>query len=600
MIGKKQKFETVNENRKKRHKNAPMDFNNVIDSLKNTNGRVRSIEENALIIQALAYFQNNEMSLDQACKECEKMFKGSHNTYRALWKYFEETGSLNISETHEKKGLIPHKFLEIYDMTNEEIESFIEFAYEFTISNRTGFSINDLENFLREEKSIIIDRSTILYLLEEYNFVWSNQPVYYGCQYQQDRISELKRFLFQYSQAKQLELQNTHVIVATDESWANTGTSFESSWVHKCDTENINIDNCPVCSKFVDLANGDAKRQISKLSIGKRCVFAHCITRNGLLVDEAKDGTFLQPPFDDIENLNKTLNTCEYIIECGNDNTKDYHQQMDFEKYVLWFENRLIKTLNSSFHDKKGVIFLDQCPFHMVSNGMPASNSSKQEIADLYKKHNIHHVQIKRFDEFGEIGPLITFETAQFNKNPHTLNPNLGGPSKDEMYIYLFLYLKKKKPDVLEPVISQIAKKHGHVVLFACPYNPNDMPSEFLNSYVKSMVKRRSKKNRSILELKSDIRCGFYGGETKSKRQHSPVNAKMCSGWFNKVEQNMNNEIRNILNIEANISNLWETNCAYSLFSPFFRIPKTYKTLQKLSKKFVIVIDNEDQQFFDL
>jgi hypothetical protein len=102
------------------------------------------------------------------------------------------------------------------------------------------------------------------------------------------------------------------------------------------------------------------------------------------------------------------------------------------------------------------------------------------------------------------------------------------------------------------------------------------------------------------LELKSDIRCGFYGGETKSKRQHSPVNAKMCSGWFNKVEQNMNNEIRNILNIEANISNLWETNCAYSLFSPFFRIPKTYKTLQKLSKKFVIVIDNEDQQFFDL
>ena len=129
-------------------------------------------------------------------------------------------------------------------------------------------------------------------------------------------------------------------------------------------------------------------------------------------MEEAKDNTFLQPPFDDIENLNKTLNTCEYIIECGNDNTNDYHQQMDFEKYVLWFENRLIKTLNSSFHDKKGVIFLDQFPFHMVCNGMPASNSSKQEIANFYEKHNICHVQVKRFDEYGEIGPLITFEST--------------------------------------------------------------------------------------------------------------------------------------------------------------------------------------------
>jgi hypothetical protein len=52
-------------------------------------------------------------------------------------------------ETHEKEGLIHHKILEIYDMTNEEVESFIEFAFEFTISNRTCFSVNDLENFLR-------------------------------------------------------------------------------------------------------------------------------------------------------------------------------------------------------------------------------------------------------------------------------------------------------------------------------------------------------------------------------------------------------------------------------------------------------------------
>ena len=75
--------------------------------------------------------------------------------------------------------------------------------------------------------------------------------------------------------------------------------------------------------------------------------------------------------------------------------------------------------------------------------------------------------------------------------------------------MYLFLYLKKKNPNVLEHDIAQIAKKHGHQVLFSCPYNPNDMPSEYLNSYVKLMVKKRCKKHRTILELKNDIRDGF-------------------------------------------------------------------------------------------
>ena len=70
----------------------------------------------------------------------------------------------------------------------------------------------------------------------------------------------------------------------------------------------------------------------------------------------------------------------------------------------------------------------------------------------------------KRFDEFGEIGPLITFETAQFNKNPHTLNPNLGGLSKDEMYIYLFLYLKKKKENTSQPKLN--ASMHDTSFLF--------------------------------------------------------------------------------------------------------------------------------------
>jgi len=274
---------------------------------------------------------------------------------------------------------------------------------------------------------------------------------------------------------------------------------------------------------------------------------------------------------------------------------------MDFEKYVKWFENRLINTFNTIFPNKKAIIFLDQCPFHMVCNGMPSSTEPKEKVIDYYKNYNISSIQVQRFKENGDLGPILEFETDHFGKKPSKVNPNLGGPSKDEMYLYLFLYLKKKNPEALEPVISQIARKYGHKVLFACPYNPNDMPFEFLNSYVKLMVKQCCRKHRTILELKNDIRSRFYGGITLSKRQHNKVNQNMCSGWFDKAEQNMNEEIKKMLNVEnTNISNMWKENCEYNLFSPFTRIPKTTKTLKKLSKQFVIVIDGEQQKFIDL
>ena len=48
-----------------------------------------------------------------------------------------------------------------------------------------------------------------------------------------------------------------------------------------------------------------------------------------------------------LRNLEMKLNTYEYIIECFNDNSKDYHQQMNFEKFIKYFENRLVHSCNN-------------------------------------------------------------------------------------------------------------------------------------------------------------------------------------------------------------------------------------------------------------
>ena len=144
------------------------------------------------------------------------MFGGSHNTYRSLWNYYIDTRDLNISDSHLTRGIQPIKIHEIVDMKKEVVDAFLNFCFEYTVLNGTGFSIPDMLAFL-EDSEIVIDTSTAYHLLREYNFIWTNQQVYYGNYYQEDRIKELTRFLYQYSNALQLEKSGTHVIVALDE-----------------------------------------------------------------------------------------------------------------------------------------------------------------------------------------------------------------------------------------------------------------------------------------------------------------------------------------------------------------------------------------------
>ena len=84
------------------------------------------------------------------------MFKGSNNTYLTLWNYFIETCDFDISQTHHKRGLEQHKMLEIWDM-DDKIDYFLQFAFDYTVSNNTSFSINDLISFLNDEHGIILD-----------------------------------------------------------------------------------------------------------------------------------------------------------------------------------------------------------------------------------------------------------------------------------------------------------------------------------------------------------------------------------------------------------------------------------------------------------
>ena len=65
---------TIYSNKKPKIARIDPNFDEIIEKNVNPNGRVRSIEENKLLVQAIACFQKNGMSLDESLKECKICF----------------------------------------------------------------------------------------------------------------------------------------------------------------------------------------------------------------------------------------------------------------------------------------------------------------------------------------------------------------------------------------------------------------------------------------------------------------------------------------------------------------------------------------------
>jgi len=129
-----------------------------------------------------------------------------------------------------------------------------------------------------------------------------------------------------------------------------------------------------------------------------------------------------------LEDLDKLLNTSEYILECKNDHKKDYHQQMDSLKYINYFEKRLINSfVQNNNNNVKAIYYIDQAPFYVMFVGFPSSQCSKEHIVGYYDTYGIKQITLKRRTK-DKIGCLITFNRENFLKHPNKKVPQNGGP----------------------------------------------------------------------------------------------------------------------------------------------------------------------------
>jgi hypothetical protein len=382
------------------------------------------------------------------------------------------------------------------------------------------------------------------------------------------------------------KLRQEHIDIYSDETWENRLSTLDESWLHDCDKN----PDCHLCKLFLEFANDDAcKARIAKGYGGHRFVVLHAMSSIELLTnyDDEKQIQLLE--YEEQLDFEQSIPNAECIFEAKNDHTGDYHLQMNSTIYNEWGDTRLIPAIDELYEDKTGVLVVDIAPYHCSRTGFPASSASKTEIIQCLKLHGINEIKILRYNQNPDSNQEDTEHT--FGEAVwHRRAPR--GPYKCELFLYLYEWLKKNKPDALIPDFMKLMRQCGHNVIYTVANNPDDQPFELLNAYVKRYCKKKCLRNRTMMELFQHLREGFYGGVHISGQPHRAVNQHIIQGWIAKCHGHMNQEILDILKIKnKTIENLWYDGCGYSINDPYIKCPWRQKTLKDWGKEFSVVIE---------
>jgi transposase len=131
--------------------------------------------------------------------------------------------------------------------------------------------------------------------------------------------------------------------------------------------------------------------------------------------------------------------------------TGDYHDNMNYNNYVKWLNEKLIPNL-----PPKSVIVVDNASYHNVqTDKTPNSNSKKEDMQRWLQDKN------------------IPFSTTMLK-------------------IELYDLIKAHKPNFIRYAIDELLKKHEFEVLRLPPYHPELNPIELVWAQIKNSVARKN------------------------------------------------------------------------------------------------------------
>jgi hypothetical protein len=330
------------------------------DSLKNKQGKTRTIEEHCLIllqfVDVLQTMVNNkeeqitwtkiEAEVSQKCR-CGKELANRLRTY-----FFSSQGKVLEVETSGRGGASEtfdrDKHASIKSVDLLRIAKFVDDTHG------KGASVTNKKicSFLKDKHDLTVTPNSVQRAMRLLGLNWKpTKPR--ARTLGAFRLEDIRKYLIQLDRyVKEIESgnPNNYVFVFTDESY-----------VH--DT------HCQHNSYFADNSDGRINKSSSK---GRRLIILHAITRDGPLCERDTDGR----PVDDLKWKGDTPHpkkeeerqpgdpyTCE-TLWLATSNSGDYHANMDSDNFMKWASNWLLPTFKKLYPGKKMVLICDNAPYH--------------------------------------------------------------------------------------------------------------------------------------------------------------------------------------------------------------------------------------------
>jgi hypothetical protein len=298
-----------------------------------------------------------------------------------------------------------------------------------------------------------------------------------------------RAFVYAIARARRLELEGTHVLVCTDESYIHQRRATKKMWASDLDHDS-------------HLVRGDADG-------GRRLIILHAMTRDRLLHVAGAVPT---------AKLDEKHQSAELVFESHGSSDGDYHKCMNGENFVLWMRNRLFPAFAALYPGKKMILLLDNVKYHHHRG--PLWMTPKKMDQDALAVTLADHVpEIKVMRGAGRFREEITIKSRYYQSHPKSQPP---GPTLTDLRRALTAWLTEH-PQVTE--VRLLMEQHGHVLLYSPPFQPEVQPIEMAWGTMKKAVSRLHVRGRTIHETRTQVQAALHA-----------ITPEQIAGYFQHVD----------------------------------------------------------------
>jgi transposase len=264
--------------------------------------------------------------------------------------------------------------------------------------------------------------------------------------------ARMRKFIVQYASALALEVQGTHVVVYTDESYIHQHYCSGFGWFSDAEPERAMVSGKPPDN-------------------GTRLIMLNAISSGGVLSSLST----MAAASNDVGDAQPTAQFVFESMGTGED-SDDYHKSIDGEMYLQWLEHRLIPAFEHFHPGKRMVLVLDNASYHHLKHPLAVSSKSMTEV------------QCRSYAEAYGLQLPVVRGRARVQ------------PLRDAVAAH-----QQAHPELFEERVTALLHRFGHYPVYTPPYASDTQPIELYWGTCKGDVARSLSGTRTVDELRAAV-----------------------------------------------------------------------------------------------